>query len=167
MTATRLDESSIAINPIEQVEEVLISRELPFDRPLDDEIIAELSSGWCNFRLWLSWEPLCDVFMLTCAYDTKVPEARRDRVYPLLAQINERMVMGHFEISSDDGTLFYRYGQLVKDSKTLSADVVDELIDVANCECERFYPVFQTALWSPQSTDDAIKLALLQPVGEA
>ncbi|MBY0355536.1 MAG: YbjN domain-containing protein [Rickettsiales bacterium] len=156
-----------AFNPIELAEEVMTHREVPFDRPLEDELVAELTGHWCNYRLWLSWEESLGALMLTSSYDIKIPEQHRALLYPLVARINENVLLGHFDISSEDGTVSYRYGQLATDSKAITQTLLEELIDIAAAECERFYPAFQTVLWGGQNSEDALKLVLFVHAGEA
>ena len=154
-------------NPIELAEEVMMHRDLPFDRPLEDELVAELTGHWCNYRLWMSWEESLGAMVLTSSYDIKIPEQHRALLYPLVARINEHVLLGHFDICSEDGSICFRYGQLVRDSRGISQSMLEELIDLAAAECERFYPAFQTVLWGGQSSEDALKLVLFTPAGEA
>lgn len=154
-------------NPIELAEEVMMHRDLPFDRPLEDELVAELAGHWCNYRLWMSWEESLGALVLTSSYDIKIPEQHRALLYPLVARINENVLLGHFDISSEDGSVCFRYGQLIRDARGISLPMLEELIDLAAAECERFYPAFQTVLWGGQNSEDALKLVLFVPAGEA
>lgn len=154
-------------NPIELAEEVMLHREVPFDRPLEDELVAELEGHWCNYRLWLSWEESLGALMLTSSYDIKIPEQHRMLLYPLVAKVNEHVLLGHFDISSVDGSIAYRNGQLLRDAKAITQAQVEELIDIAAAECERFYPAFQTVLWGGQNSEEALKLVLFEPAGIA
>lgn len=154
-------------NPIELAEEVMMHRDLPFDRPLEDELVAELAGHWCNYRLWMSWEESLGALVLTSSYDIKIPEQHRALLYPLVARINEHVLLGHFDISSEDGSVCFRYGQLVRDARGISLPLLEELIDITAAECERFYPAFQSVLWGGQNSEDALKLVLFVPAGEA
>lgn len=166
--AVRLpDLETPALNPIELAEAVMTHRDVPFDRPLEDELVAELAGHWCNYRLWLSWEESLGALVLTSSYDIKIPEQHRALLYPLVAKINEHVLLGHFDIASEDGSISYRYGQLVTDSKAVTQTLLEDLIDIASAECERFYPAFQTVLWGGQNSEDALKLVLFAPAGEA
>ena len=48
-----------------------------------------------------------------------------------------------------------------------SAEQVEDLVDIALSECERFYPAFQLVLWGGKSPLEAIAAAMIDPVGEA
>lgn len=154
-------------HPIELAEEVMTLREMPFDRTLEDELVAELTGHWCNYRLWLSWEESLGALVLTSSYDLKIPEEHRALLYPLVARINEHVLLGHFDISSEDGSICYRYGQLATDAKAITQTLLEDLIDIASAECERFYPAFQTVLWGGKNSEYALQLVLRAPEGEA
>jgi hypothetical protein len=48
-----------------------------------------------------------------------------------------------------------------------SAEQVEDLVDIALSECERFYPAFQLVLWGGKKPADAMAAAMIDPVGEA
>jgi hypothetical protein len=97
----------------------------------------------------------------------KIPQSHREKIFPLLAKINEKVLIGHFEICSEDGSVSYRHGQLLRSANAVSAELIAETLDFACAECERFYPAFQSLLWGGQQAEDALQLALWDPVGEA
>lgn len=167
MSHVLLESETIMPNPIELAEEIMVSRELPFERPIDGELIAEQAGSWCNYRLWLSWEENMSAFIITSAYDVKIPAKHRDLIYPLLAKINENILLGHFDMISHDGSICYRHAQLLKEPRSINAEMLEQIIDVAICECERFYPAFQSVLWGGKDIDHALQMAIMEPMGEA
>lgn len=167
MSHVLLESETIMPNPIELAEEIMLSRELPFERPIDGELIAELSGTWCNYRLWLSWEETMSAFIITSAYDVKIPAKHREHIYPLLAKVNENILLGHFDMISHDGSVCYRHAQFLKGPRSITAELLEQMIDVALSECERFYPAFQSVLWGGKDTDQALQMAILEPMGEA
>jgi hypothetical protein len=48
-----------------------------------------------------------------------------------------------------------------------SAEQVEDLVDIALSECERFHPAFQFVVWGGKSPSQAIASAMIDPVGEA
>ena len=48
-----------------------------------------------------------------------------------------------------------------------STEQVEDLVDIALSECERFYPAFQFVVWGGKSPAQAIASAMIDPVGEA
>jgi hypothetical protein len=48
-----------------------------------------------------------------------------------------------------------------------SIEPLEDLVDIALNECERFFPAFQFVLWGGKSPREALDAAMLEPVGEA
>lgn len=167
MTHALLESDTTIPNPIELAEEIMLSRALPFERPIEDELIAELTGSWCNYRLWLSWEESMGAFVVTSAFDIKIPARHRAQIFPLLARVNEHVLLGHFDLLSEDGGICYRYAQLLKEPRGVTAEFLEQIIDIALCECERFYPAFQSVLWGGKEAEHAFQMAVMEPAGEA
>ena len=61
----------------------------------------------------------------------------------------------------------YRHAVLTRGSFGLAGEQVEELIEVAMTECERFYPAFQFVVWGGKTAEEAVMAAMLETVGEA
>ena len=103
----------------------------------------------------------------SCGFDMKVPKGRRGAVYELLALANEKLWLGHFDLSTDDNSPAFRHAVLLRGVAAASAEQVEDLVDIALSECERFYPAFQFVVWGGKSPAQAIVSAMIDPVGEA
>src|SRR4029077_13244519 len=101
-----------------------------------------------------------------CAFDLKVPEKRRVALYELLALANERLWLGHFGIEREDGMPVYRHAVLLRGAPGASAESLEDMVDIAITECERFFPAFQFVLWGGKSASDALEAAMLDCAGE-
>ena len=44
---------------------------------------------------------------------------------------------------------------------------VEDIVDAAISECERFYPAFQFVVWGGKAPGEALTAAMIDPVGEA
>jgi hypothetical protein len=96
-----------------------------------------------------------------------VPEKRRAALYELLALANERLWIGHFGMDADDGMPVFRHSVLLRGAPGASTESLEDMVDIAITECERFFPAFQFVLWGGKSPADALQAALLECVGEA
>ncbi len=159
--------SPVTENPLDVVEQVVNFRELVCERPAQDELVAEIEGSWCNYRLWFSWQPDLQGLMLISAFDLKILKTSRAQVCELLCLINERIWLGHFDMNSEDGSISFRHGVLMKGMGNVSEAQMSELMDVAFEECERFYPAFQSVIWGGQKPADALKFAMFETFGEA
>lgn len=166
MTSTHIQTDSALKNPLDLAEQLIMDRDWLFDRPMDDELVAEVQGSWCNFRIWFTWQPELNVVIFSCAYETKIPKKERARVYPLIAAVNEKMWLGHFDIGSDDGLIMFRHALLLR-GLSATPEQMEDLIDIAMNECNRFYPAFQSVLWGGNTPEEALEIAMLDTVGEA
>ena len=97
----------------------------------------------------------------------RIPENRRREITDLLALINEKLWLGHFDLCSDYNMPMYRHTLLTRGWQRLSVEQLEDLVDVALCECERFYPAFQFVIWAGHSPHDAMSIAIMDTIGEA
>lgn len=161
----RFEESSV--NPLDLMEQIVASNDWPFDRSSDEDLAIEVTGRWCDYRLLVSWHDEVRAMLFACAYDMRVPGESRRRVTELLSLINEKMLIGHFDLWSDDGLPVYRHAMLMRGMRGASAEQLEDLLDIALTECERFYPAFQFVIWGGKTPGDAIQAAVLETVGEA
>src|SRR5262245_28031610 len=91
-------------NPLDIAERVIMDRDWVFDRPDEGELIAEATGHWGRYRLWLNWQAEHGGLTLTCALDTKFAKPMLPKIYSLLAIVNEKLWLGHFDLCSQDST---------------------------------------------------------------
>ncbi len=168
MTIAVATETSIESgNPIDIIEEIVVANEWPHDRSDDDEMIVEVSGRWCEYRLLFIWQEDISALHFSCSFDLKVPKARRQPIYELLASVNEKVWLGHFDICSNSQLPMFRHSLPLRGTSGLSAEQVEDLVDAAITESERFYPAFQFVVWGGKSPAEALATAMIEPMGEA
>jgi hypothetical protein len=154
-------------NPLDLVEKVATANDWPFHRQSDEELAAEISGQWCHYKLWFAWAPEMGVMHLSCALDMKVPDKKRQGIYELLALANDKLWIGHFDLWAEEGLPVFRHAVLFRDGARASNELIEDLIDIAMVECERFYPAFQFVIWGGKDPGEAMMAALLETEGEA
>ncbi len=154
-------------NPLDLVEHVLAEHEWDCDRRDDEELAVGVAGRWCDYHLWFCWHADRRALHLSCALDLKVPAAKRSEVHRLLALINARIAVGNFDLCSDDGPMVFRQALLLRGCAGARAAQVEDMMEIALNECDRFYPALQFLLWGGRSADEAMAAALLETVGEA
>ena len=87
-------------NPVDLIEEIATANEWPFERGGDDELVAQLHGRWDEYRVHFAWNGEISALQFTCALDFKVPQHRRSSVLELVALANERMWLGHFDLTN-------------------------------------------------------------------
>ena len=167
MTSLAVETEAASANPIDLVEEIVRANEWRHDRASDEEMIIEIPGRWCDYRLVFVWQGEMSALHFSCGFEMKVPSARRPAVHELLATVNERLWLGHFDLASDDNTPAFRHGVLLRGASGASVEQIEDLVDIALSECERFYPAFQFVIWEAKDAEEAIAAAMIDPVGEA
>jgi hypothetical protein len=61
----------------------------------------------------------------------------------------------------------YRHAIPMRGARGLSAEQLEDLMDVAIQECERFYPALQLVVWGGRSVSEAVLVARMDTKGEA
>ncbi|SOD95120.1 YbjN domain-containing protein [Caenispirillum bisanense] len=165
MYSAPLDAASTDANPIDLVETIALTKDWAVDRRTELEAAMEVPGHWCDYTLFFAWSQDLESLHFTCAFDLKVPKNRRADIYELLSLLNERLWLGHFALWHDDGVPLFRHTAMLRHG--LDEDTLEEMMDHAVAECERFYPAFQFCLWGGKNAQDAIAAAMLDTVGEA
>ena len=167
MSGLMVREPERVTNPLDVIEQIISANEWVFDRRSDGEMAAEAPGKWCDYGLYFSWSSEISAMHVSCAFDLKVPPEGRAKLFELLAMANEKLWIGHFGLESDDGVPVFRHSVLLRGAPCASAESLEDMVDIAITECERFFPAFQFVLWGGKSPADALQAAMLDCVGEA
>ena len=154
-------------NPIDVVEDVVHSKKWTFSRADDYELVAEIASHWCVYRLYFSWSEQIKAINITVTFDIKFPESKYKLAYELLAHINEKLWIGHFDITSKNGIPAYRHTVLKPYGNEILYNQLEDLVDIAICECEKYYPAFHIILFEDSKPKEALKLCEIDTLGRA
>jgi len=150
---------------MDMIEESIGRREWAHDRRSDTELAVEAPGTWCDYGMFFAWSEELSALHFSCALDMRVQPKLLPHIYELLAKLNERLWMGHFAVWVEEGIPMFRH--TVRLPNHMEAEAVDELMDLAMTECERYYPAFQFVIWGGRSAADAIASSLLDTIGEA
>ena len=105
--------------------------------------------------------------MPTSAAPDRVRLGRGREVGEVLMRINEKLLVGHFDIWLDDGMPVFRHAVLLRGMSGASVEQIEDVTDIALAESERFYPAIQFVLWGGKSPAEAIEAAMMETAGEA
>jgi hypothetical protein len=101
------------------------------------------------------------------ALDLKTPDSRYKDVCELVARLNERLWIGHFEIWHEDGTIVFRHALTLPEAENVSVAQAATMIEAAKEAGERLYPAFHYLLWSGKTPLEAVAAAMFDTAGEA
>lgn len=155
------------INPLDLLEELGAANDWTLDRHSESELLIEMSGHWCSYNMYSVWQAEVSSMFFSCHFDMKVPDSRRSAVCELLAQANERLWLGHFDLMSEEGALMYRHTIPLRGLQGASLEQLEDLVDAALMECDRIYPALQLVVWGGSPVSEALDAALMETVGEA
>lgn len=161
------DEGLFASDPLDVVELVLAAENLTFDRTDDGDLAFGLAGDWKDYELWFAWRPEADCLQLCLSIDLRVAKDDRAAAYELLALINQRVWLGHFEVWADDGEIVFRHALSLPSTERPTMAQAASMIDAAMEAADRFYPAFDFLLKGSRTPQDAIAACMFETVGEA
>jgi hypothetical protein len=154
-------------SPLDVVEQIVSANDWTFDRLSEEEIAVQVPGRWCDYDFFCAWNEGENALHMMLGFDMRVPKDRRPGVHELLALVNDKVWMGHFAIWQEEGLLVYRHGLPLRGSSGPALGQMEDLLETAIGECERFYPAFQQVLWGGSKPVDALAASLFETVGEA
>jgi hypothetical protein len=167
MDITQSDENVLLANdPLDVVEHVLTAENLPFDRTEDGDLAFSLAGDWKDYELWFAWRPEGDCLQLCLSMDLTVPTEQRAAAHELIASINPRVWLGHYELW-EDGEIIFRHGMALMTGEQPSLAQTAAMIDVAVEGADRFFPAFDFLVRGSKSPQEAIAACMFETVGEA
>ncbi|HEX2216706.1 MAG TPA: YbjN domain-containing protein [Xanthobacteraceae bacterium] len=155
------------INPVDVVEHLAAIKDWSFERSGDDEIAISITGRWTDYHLSFTWMDEIEALHLACAFDCRVPERRRAEVLQLIAQVNEQLWIGHFDLWSRDGVIMFRHALILAGGMEPSGRQCEVALEAALDACERYYQAFQFVVWAGKGAREAIDAAMFDTAGEA
>jgi hypothetical protein len=161
------EKQELMFNPLELIEDIVMGQNWPYQRLSNYEVLSEVEGRWGGYRMLFLWQDEINVLHFTCVMDVPINFTYLQELFELLALINERLVLGHFEIYAEEGLPAFRYSFLIPSPKVLQTEMLEEMIDIAVDECERFFPAFQFVISGEKKAKEAATVAIMDTVGEA
>ena len=153
-------------NPVDLVEQVAQTHEWACERTNEDELTLNVAGTWTDYHVSLNWRTDLESLHIACAFDFKVPENRMGEVYRLIAQINEQMWLGHFDLWSHEGLIMFRHG-LMLNGTVATPGQCEALLRAGLEACERYYQAFQFVVWAGKDSRSALSSTMFETHGQA
>ncbi|KAB2870394.1 MAG: hypothetical protein F9K43_09965 [Bauldia sp.] len=154
-------------HPVDVIEQIAALNDWSFERAGDDEITVSIAGGWADYHVSFSWMEENEAIHLACAFDLKVPDARKLEVMRLLTAVNEQMWIGHFDLWSAEGVVLYRQALLLSGGAEPNSSQVERLLVTAIEACDRYFQAFQFVVWAGKTAAEALETVLFETAGEA
>ena len=154
-------------HPLAVVEDIAASNNWPFERSGEDELTIVSKGQWTDYQISFTWMGEIEALHLACAFDMKIPLARRGEVQRLVAAVNEQLWIGHFDLWTNTGMIMHRQALVLPGGLTASTAQCEAMLAGAIHACERYFPAFQFVVWAGKTTTEAMDAAMFDTVGEA
>ncbi len=153
-------------NPLDSVEEILCANEWVFDRMNEDELNVQITGKMGEYKLFFHWQEEYSAMQFTCLYDIDVKNDAMVAAAKTMTDINSGLWLGHFDFRPGTQTPCFRHTTLFRgQTQTSGAEHIEDLVDIALAECERYFPVFDIFSRGVPANDCDLKLALMNVAG--
>src|ERR1043165_8376878 len=155
------------INPLGVVEDIATDNNWAFERSGEDEVTIVSRGNWTDYQLSFTWMAEIEALHLACAFDMKIPPARRSEVQRLIAAINEQLCGGHSDLWTHTGMIMHRQALVLRGNLRASTAQCESMLTGAIHACERYFPAFQFVGWAGKTTAQAVDAAVFDTGGGA
>jgi hypothetical protein len=153
-------------SPIDLIEQIANSNDWATERASEDEITLIVAGQWTDYNVSLNWRGDLETLHIACAFDGKIPDNRQNEVYRLVAQINEQLWLGHFDVWIQEGLIMFRHGLMLNGALATTAQC-EAMLKTALEACERYYQAFQFVVWAGKESRDALASTMFETEGRA
>jgi hypothetical protein len=159
-------ESGRMNNPLDLVEHIAGRHGWAMDRAGEDELTLTVAGQWTDYHVSLNWRDDLETLHIASAFDAKIPDNRLNEVYRLVAQINEQLWLGHFDVWLHEGLIMYRHGLMLNGALATEGQC-EALFKLALEACERYYQAFQFVVWAGKESREALASSMFETEGRA
>ena len=153
--------------PLDVVEQVISAEEFSYERTGDGEVHFTAPGERLSHQMWFAWSDTIETLHICVGLETRVPTRDRARACDLVALLNERLWLGHFDIWSEDGAIVYRNAIALPGGAQPEPGQIAALIAAAVDAGERFYPAYNYMVWAGKTAAEAVSAAMFETAGEA
>ena len=166
--AIELDPFDDISNPLDSVEDILLGQDWSFDRPTEDELTVNVQGKMGSYDMRFEWQEDYSAMQFICTFDLCIPKERLAEAAMTASAINANLWLGHFDVRPDTGAPCFRHATLFRGVTGCSgAEHIEDLVDIALAECERYYMAFELLSRETKDAEDNMSLALLDSAGRA
>lgn len=170
MNLQEIDPFDELSNPLDSVEDLLNANNWTFNRADEDELRVQVSGRHGGlYDMQFVWQEEYGAMQFTCKMgDIIIDEDKIAGTSEMMRKINANLWLGHFDFLDDERIPRFRHTCLFRGMHGASgAEHIEDLVDIALAECERFFAAFDL-ISRPKQADDALfSLAMMDVQGDA
>ena len=166
MKISKLQTVNTQYNPLDLIEDIVISNNWEYERDSNDNIHVEVGGAYCDYQLSFGIHDDYSLLYISCVLDINIPEHRFKDIYLFIASLNEKLLIGHFEIWTDDSWPVLKQSFPIPNNQSLCRKQLEQASLLALKECEKFYPAFQLFAWENKDVNSTLQHLMLETQGE-
>jgi hypothetical protein len=163
-------------NPIDALEEIMAQNDWIYERRREDELSVHVTGKMGEYKMMFVWEEEFSALQYCCAPELSVHADNYDEARRVLNDINSNLWLGHFDMRTPEGQMANSYAAVPCFRHTLlmrgmtegsGAAPMEDLIDIALSECERYYMTFSLLTESREKDDRQMSFAMMDVAGSS
>ena len=156
-------------NPIDGLEDIMLRNDWVFERRAEDELTVQVTGKMGEYRMAFVWQEEFSAIKFICAPDLRIHSDHYLEASKIMNDINANLWLGHFDMRTTETNTnidavqsnaipCFRHTTLMRGQVEGSGvEPMEDLIDVALAECERYYMTF--SLLSENAVKDINQLS--------
>jgi len=165
MSIELLEHPVACADPLEVIEQVAVANGFESERVDDHELHIVVNGSWRDTGIWFAFRPELTTLQVGAPLDLRVPPGRMTDAFRLVANVNEKLWAGHYDLWSEDQAVVYRNAAILPENGTIDPHQADMLIKATIEAVERFYPAFNFLIWGNKTPDEALQSSMFETVG--
>ncbi|OUU61732.1 MAG: hypothetical protein CBC22_06775 [Alphaproteobacteria bacterium TMED62] len=166
MKTSKLQTVNTHYNPLDVIEDIVICNNWEYERDSNENIHVEVGGEWCDYQLSFGINDEYNLLYISCVLDMNIPDYRFKEMYSFIASLNEKLLIGHFEIWTDESWPVLKQSFPMPNNHSLCRNQLEQATLLALKECEKFYPAFQLFAWDNKDVNSTLQHLMLETQGE-
>jgi hypothetical protein len=157
-------------NPLDSVEDLMNAHNWVFSRDHEDELHVQVTGRIGGiYDMQFVWQEEFCAMQLTCKMsDVIIDEAKLAATSQVMRKVNAHLWLGHFDFLDEERIPRFRHTCLFRGMHGASgAEHIEDLVDIALAECERFFAAFDLISRPRDADDQLFSLAMMDAQGDA
>jgi hypothetical protein len=154
-------------HPMDALEAAADRLQFDRERVADGELHIVLPGIWRDIGLWFTWRAELSTLQMGAPMDLKAPPGRLNEASRLVAMVNERLWVGHFDLWADDYSIVLRHSAILPENGRFESGQAEAVIRAAGEAIDRFYPAFNFLVWGGKNPEDALRASIFETAGNA
>lgn len=170
MSLQEIDPFDELSNPLDSVEDILNANNWTFNRDGEDELFVQVTGRHGGlYDMQFVWQEEYGAMQFTCKMgDIVIEQDKMAATAQTMRKINANLWLGHFDCLDEERIPRFRHTCLFRGMHGASgAEHIEDLVDIALAECERFFAAFDLIARPRDADDELFSLAMMDVQGDA